>query len=67
MTQSEMVEEAVEILRNAYPKALAIWLFVNSDESEIKLKTTTPAQLKRRGVSMKTLDGEYLRETRGEE
>ena len=48
-------------IRRLVPQATSVTLFVNSEGHEATIAMTTPEDLKRRGVSMKNLAGEWIK------
>ncbi|CAB4171578.1 hypothetical protein UFOVP1007_50 [uncultured Caudovirales phage] len=55
---SELNEALIEY---APYEAVSFHLFVNCEEVEASIKTRTPEQLKKAGISMRNLAGDFIR------
>jgi len=61
------LKEAIENLRDALqnecdPHTVAVELFINSEGYEINYKLRSPGSLKRSGISMRNICGDFIRE-----
>lgn len=61
------LKEAIKNLRNVLqnecnPHTVAVEIFINSEGYEINYKLRSPGSLKRSGVSMRNICGDFIRE-----
>ncbi len=59
MNEKELLDKIAAMLREAYPDAVSVNVFVNQQEAEINKSY----RQKRNGISMQTLNGNWIRET----
>lgn len=58
MNEKQLLDQIAEMLRQAYPDAVAVRVFVNHQESSIE----TQYRRKMDGISMKNLAGNWVSE-----
>lgn len=56
--EKQLLDKIAEMLREAYPEAVSVKVFVNCQEATIEAEY----RQKMNGISMRTLAGEWVRE-----
>lgn len=58
MNEKELLDKIAKMVREAYPEAVAVTVFVNNQESSIEKQY----RQKLDGISMKQLNGDWVKE-----
>jgi hypothetical protein len=61
---TEALKRLRDVLQNeCNPHTVAVEIFINSEGYELNYKLRTPGSLKRDGISMKNICGDYIKES----